>query len=310
MNKVQETMLEQYKNLLGYQNRPDFLDKYLQAPSLLRLKKVGYFCGMDYASKAIYDFPEKISRYDHSLTVSLITWKLSKNKKMTLAGLFHDIATPCFAHAIDYMNKDYVKQESTEEKTEEILRQDAYLKQCLKEDEIAIEDIINFKQYSLVDLERPKLCADRLDGIILNGLYWLKSLTMDEVKKIIEDLTVYENEQGIPEIGLKTAKTTKLVVEINTKFDCYCHTKEDTFMMEFLGKITKKGIMHRIISYEDLFVQNEEQLMQQLKQEGNIDLQQDIQLFEQITTDQVPEIEMPEIKCRNLSPICNMQRWI
>lgn len=82
------TKLEQYKNLLGYQNRPEFLEKYLQTPSLLRLKKVGYFCGMDYASKAIFNFPERISRYDHSLTVSLITWKLSQDQKMTLAGLF------------------------------------------------------------------------------------------------------------------------------------------------------------------------------------------------------------------------------
>lgn len=264
---------------------------------------------MDYASKAIYDFPEKISRYDHSLTVSLITWNLSKDKKMTIAGLFHDIATPCFAHAIDYMNKDYVKQESTEEKTEEILRQDEYLKQCLKEDEIAIEDIINFKQYSLVDLERPKLCADRLDGIILNGLYWLKSLTMDEVKQIVEDLTVYENEQGIPEIGLATKKTAQLVVEINAEFDRYCHMKEDTFMMGFLGEITKKGINQRIITYEDLFIQNEEQVMEQLKQAKDASLQQDIQLFEHITIEQVPDMKLPTIKTRNLSPICNRQRW-
>ena len=33
----------------------------------------------------------------------------------------------------------YVKQENTEEKTEEILRKDTYLAQCLKEDGIAIE---------------------------------------------------------------------------------------------------------------------------------------------------------------------------
>lgn len=303
------TKLEQYKNLLGYQNRPEFLEKYLQTPSLLRLKKVGYFCGMDYASKAIFNFPERISRYDHSLTVSLITWKLSQDQKMTLAGLFHDIATPCFAHAIDYMNKDYVKQENTEEKTEEILRKDTYLAQCLKEDGIAIEDIINFKQYSLVDLERPKLCADRLDGIILNGLYWMQSLTMEDVARIVEDLTVYPNEQGVPEIGLATEETAKLVVKINHEFDRYCHTKEDTFMMGFLGEITKQGIYQNVITYEDLFVQNEDQVMEQLKQAPNASLQQDTQLFENITIEQVPDIAMPEIKFRNLAPICNCQRW-
>lgn len=120
--------LKYYLEQLDYKNLPDFLIKYLETPSLLRLKKVGYFCGMDYASKDIYDFREYISRHNHSLTVSLLVYKLTKNKKATLAGLFHDIATPCFSHVIDYMNEDYEKQESTEEYTEEILKQDDYLK--------------------------------------------------------------------------------------------------------------------------------------------------------------------------------------
>lgn len=61
---------------------------------------------------------ENITRYDHSLTFALLTWKCTKDKKATLAGMFHDIATPCFSHVIDYMNKDYENQESTEENTE------------------------------------------------------------------------------------------------------------------------------------------------------------------------------------------------
>ena len=38
---------------------PMFLDRYLYTPCLLRLKKVNYFCGMDNASKEIYNFEEK-----------------------------------------------------------------------------------------------------------------------------------------------------------------------------------------------------------------------------------------------------------
>ena len=71
--------LKYYLEQLDYNNIPKFLKKYLQVPSLLRLKKVGYFCGMDYASKDIYNFREYISRYDHSLTVSLIVYKLTED---------------------------------------------------------------------------------------------------------------------------------------------------------------------------------------------------------------------------------------
>ena len=119
-----------YKKLLG--DIPEFLNKYLSLSSIERLKDVGYFCGMDYASKDIYDFGEYVSRYDHSLNVALITWNLTKDKSATLAGLFHDISTPCFAHVIDYMNKDYNKQESTEIYTKDILIKEKNLIRFLK----------------------------------------------------------------------------------------------------------------------------------------------------------------------------------
>ena len=49
-------LLNYYLELLGIQEMPEFLKKYLKIPSLTRLKKIGYFCGMDYASKNIYSF--------------------------------------------------------------------------------------------------------------------------------------------------------------------------------------------------------------------------------------------------------------
>ena len=113
--------LEHYLKELNYYNMPEFLFKYLKSPSLLRLKKVGYFCGMDYASSDIYNFREYISRFDHSLTVSLIVYNLTHDKKATLSGLFHDIATPAFKHCVDFLNGDYMNQESTEELTKVII---------------------------------------------------------------------------------------------------------------------------------------------------------------------------------------------
>lgn len=127
MNKF----LDFYKKLLGYESMPEFLKKYLEVPCLLRLKEIGYFCGMDYASKDIYDFKEKITRYDHSVTTALMTWYLMHDKEMTLAALFHDISTPCFSHVIDYMHKDYSTQEKTEEFTKFLMENDKKLKKYL-----------------------------------------------------------------------------------------------------------------------------------------------------------------------------------
>lgn len=202
---------------------------------------------MDYASKDIYDFREYISGYDHSLTVCLIVYKLTKDKKATLAGLFHDIATPCFSHVIDYMNQDYEKQESIEEYTEHILKSDKYLIECLREDDIDINEIINFKKYSVVDNDRPKVCADRIDGVILTGIGWTKNINKNEISNIVKDMCIFLNENNEDEIVFKSSKVVKKVLEISESIDIYCHSKEDNYMMQLLAKITKLSIEKNIL---------------------------------------------------------------
>ena len=300
---MEESLLEIYLNKLEYSNKPEFLNKYLNVPCLKRLKKICYFCGMDYASKHIYNFKEKITRYDHSLTVALLTWKCTRDKKATLAGLFHDIATPCFSHVIDYMNKDYANQESTEENTEKILKNDTYLRKCLKEDDIEIEDIIDFKQYNIVDNNLHKVCADRLDGVILTGIAWTKNVDYEVIDNIINDIEIYDNE-----IGFKTKSVANKVLEISESIDLYCHSNEDNYMMELLAAITKYGIDNKYITYEDLYVLNEEDLIYRLKSVNDSKLLEYFDKFENITLDEIPSICLPNIKIRSLNPLVQGKR--
>ena len=300
---MENTFLSEYLEILGYYKMPKELEKYLLTPSLVRLKNVGYFCGMDFASKDIYNFEEKISRYDHSLSVALLTWMLTKNIKATIAGLFHDISTPCFSHVIDYMNKDYDKQESTEEKTEEIIKNDKYLLNCLNQDNISVDEIINFKKYSIVDLDRPMLCADRLDGVILTGLFWTKSLDIFEVRDIIDNVIVILNEYGQEEIGFKDKIVAELVLKTSELIDVYCHSKEDNYMMELLAEITKRGLDLNLISYENLFALNEEQIFEIFDISTDERLKQKIDLFRNILISDIPIMDMPYVKIRNLNPI-------
>ena len=300
---MKKSLLEFYLETLEYNEKPEFINKYLNTPSLNRLKKVGYFCGMDYASKNIYDFKEHITRYDHSLTVALLTWKCTKDKKATLAGLFHDIATPCFSHVIDYMNKDYENQESTEEYTEDILKKDTYLSKCLKEDNIKLEDIIKFKQYNIVDNNRPKVCADRLDGVILTGISWTKNIDYKDIKNIVNDIEIYNNE-----IGFKTKNIAKKVLEISESIDIFCHSKEDNYMMELLAGITKYGIDKGYITYEELYIANEEELICKLKKVDDAKLIENFVKFENITKDEIPCISLPKVKIRDLNPLVQGKR--
>ena len=301
-------MYQYYLNKLNKDEIPQFLNKYLECPSLLRLKKIGYFCGMDYASKDIYDFGEYISRFDHSLDVALITWNFTKDKKATLAGLFHDIASPCFSHVVDYMNKDYANQESTEELTEDVINKDKELLRCLKEDNIKKEDIIDFKKYSIVDNNRPKLCADRIDGVILTGLFWTKDLTKDDVDNIINDLTIYKDEEGSLELGFSDYKVAERVMEVSNNIDLYCHSNEDNYMMELLAKLTKYSIDKGYLKYEDLYILNEMDIHNIFNQIDSKEFQELYSIFKNIKGSEVPYQEMPYIKKRDLKLLVNGNR--
>ena len=297
-------------DILEYNKRPQFLDKYLQTPSLLRLKNIGYFCGMDYASKEIYSFNEYISRYDHSLTVALLTWHYTKDEKQTLAGLFHDIATPCFSHVIDYMNKDYENQESTEEYTEKILKEDTYLNECLKQDNILLEDITDFKKYTIVDNDRPKLCTDRLDGLILTALFWPKAININDAKNIIHDTQIVINEEGNQEIGFKSSEIANFVLKVSQTIDIFCHSNEDNYMMELLASITREAIQNKYISYNDLYILNEKELIDILKNCNNKEITKKLIKFMNIKKENIPEISIDNIKARALNPLVNGERLI
>ena len=300
--------LDYYKYLLGINNIPYFLNKYLKCPSLVRLKKVGYFCGMDYASKDIYDFREYISRYDHSLTVALITYRLTKNKKATLAALFHDVATPCFSHVIDYMNKDYAKQESTEEYTEKIMLNDKYLRKCLAKDRININDIIDFKKYTIVDNNRPKVCADRIDGVILTGIGWTKNITLTDIERIVSSMCILQNEDKELEISFNNRVAASRVLEISESIDIICHSNEDNFMMELLAIITKRAIDDKLFSYDELYTLNEDEVYSLISHSSDKELLSLYEKFKNVKLDEIEIVEIPEIKKRDLNPIIQGKR--
>ena len=83
---------------------PEWLHDYINTPAMLRISGTSIDCGCDYT--ALIPKHEWYSNLDHSVGVALIIWNFTKDKKQTLAGLFHDISTPVFKHCIDFMNGD------------------------------------------------------------------------------------------------------------------------------------------------------------------------------------------------------------
>ena len=122
MNKYYDSLNDEVKKYFSIllPEFPEWLLEYIDTPEMERINKISMSCGTDYSK--CFNLRYWYSNLDYSVGVALIIWHFTHDKKQTLAGLFHDIATPVFKHCIDFMNGDSETQESTEEKTSDIIR--------------------------------------------------------------------------------------------------------------------------------------------------------------------------------------------
>ena len=290
---------------------PEWLEKYLLLDIMQRLKGISLLCGMEYGSKHIYHFAFYISRYDHSLSTALITWKLTGCREQTLAALFHDVASPAFSHVIDYMNGDYVDQESTESYTGKVLMNSEELQRCLAEDNIDINNIMDFKEYSVVDLERPCLCADRLDNTIAAGMNWAKVLNTEDAIYMVNHISTCTNENGDREIEFTKSEAAKKFLYVNDVINKLTHSKNDTYMMLLLSDIIKKCIKRGFFTYDDLYTSTESDIVEIIEDNLDYDYQIEALWNEFKSLNSIPDnIKYPEVKNKIVNPLVNKKRLV
>lgn len=231
---------------------PEPILRCMELDGLKRLKEVGMNCGMEYTSFPFYGEMETYSRFEHSVSVSLIVYHFTKDLTQALAGLFHDISTPVFSHVIDFMNQDHIKQENTEALTDEFLRRDTQLVEILKEYNISIDEINDYHKYPIADNNAPRLSADRLE-YTLGSLYHYHLCTIDEIKEYYENLTILTNEEGEVELGFKDELVAISFAKKALQCSYIYSTDEDRYGMETLARILKKALKEGIITQDDLY---------------------------------------------------------
>lgn len=301
--------MDQYKMYQDYLGEcPSWLEPYKELNIIVRLKDISLLCAMEYASKYAYDFLFGVSRYDHSVNTALITWNLTHDKVKTLAALFHDVGAPAFSHVIDYMNGDYVVQESTEEKTAEIMLASMDLRKLLIKDNIDINDILDFKKYSVVDLPRPSLCADRIDNTITLGLTWTKSIDISVIKNIIDEMHLVINEDGKEEIALMSHGIAAYLKVVNDEINKLMHTNSDTYMMMLAARMIKICLDLQLFTYDDLFKFGEKEVIDIILNNLNKSLELEDCWSKFIGIKDIPIIEQPEIKNKIVNPLVRNRR--
>ena len=258
IDSVDKRVLD-YFNVLE-PNFPEWLNDYIETKELLKQRYISVTCGKIYSN--LFEINFFFSSLDHSVAVALIVWHFTHDKKQTLSGLFHDIATPVFKHCVDFLNGDYMTQESTEDLTSKIIGSSKEIMDLLKRDNIKLEEVDDYHIYPVADNDTPKLSADRLEYSLSNALLTNKLLNIDEIKKIYSDIVLGKDEDGTLELSFTSKETALEFVKITSKLSIIYRDDKTRYSMQLIADIIKKLNEDGLITKEDLYNKKESEIIE------------------------------------------------
>lgn len=257
LDTVNKRTLEYFKVLES--DFPEWLWEYINTEALFKQNYISVTCGTIYSD--LFESSYFYSSLDHSIGVALIVWHFTHDKKQTLAGLFHDIATPVFKHCIDFLNGDYMTQESTEDLTTEIISNSSEIMRLLKRDNIKLEEVNDYHKYPIADNDTPMLSADRLEYTLSNALFHYNKLNLQEIEEIYNDIIIQSNENNVSELGFKTLDIAMRFVRAMSKLAIIYFEERTRYSMQFLADIVKKLNEKKLITIDDLYSKKESDII-------------------------------------------------
>ena len=289
---------------------PEWLNDYIGTKELQTQKYISTTCGTIYSN--LFDNNTFYSSLDHSIAVALIVWHFTHDKKQALAGLFHDIATPAFKHCVDFLNGDYLKQESTEELTTEFIEKSNDVLVLLQKDNIRVEEIDNYHIYPIADNDTPKLSADRLEYSLSNALFTYGLLKLDEVKEIYDDIEVQKNEFDEVELGFKTKSIARKFVKVTSEMSVMYRDDKTRFSMQFVADVLKSLKDDEKITIEQLYDLKESDIIKIIENSKYKDVFNKWRTAKTINTSkEKPEnvyFVQEKTKVRYIDPLCRGKR--
>ena len=264
-NKISKFLREYFRILSP--DIPEFLEEYIDTDEMQRIDGTSMNVGVQYSG--LYKLVRDYSNLDHSVGVALIVWHFTKDKKATLAGLFHDIATPTFKHCIDFMNGDYETQESTEERTTDIIKNSKKIMSLLERDGIKLEEINDYKLYPIADNDHPKLSADRLEYNFSGGFSLIDLWTLEDIKKCYDNMFVSKNEDGIDEIVFRDLDVCEFYIEKLSKLWPWWICDKDRCIMQFIADTCKEMNENGYLSINDLYTYSEDYVVDLILNHSN-----------------------------------------
>lgn len=135
----------------------------IACPTFQRLK------GVRQAGPSAFAFPFKtVSRYEHSLGVSVLLDRLGAGRRERVAGLLHDISHTAFSHAVDFVFSS--EEQAHHEELKPVFLERPDIVTALAGLGYVPADFFDDSVYTLLERPLPWLCADRLDYFLRDGM--------------------------------------------------------------------------------------------------------------------------------------------
>lgn len=260
---------------------PEWLLEYINTKEMQRIGTINLSCGTCYSKMCSYKY--WYSNLDHSVGVALIIWHFTHDKKQTLAGLFHDIATPCFKHCIDFLNGDSETQESTEELTETIIANSEDIMTLLNRDNITIKEVSDYHIYPIADNDMPRLSADRFEYTFSSGLTKKRIWELDTIKEMYENISIVKNEDGTSELAFNDSKICEKYIHTISKIWPTWVCDADRTVMQFIADIVKSMNVKGYLSINDLYTLSEEDVLNKIRTCPDEYIRESFEKFEKAT---------------------------
>jgi HD superfamily phosphohydrolase len=141
---------------------PAILD-LIECPTFRRLK------GVRQAGPSTLAYPFKsVTRYEHSLGVYLLLRRLGADRREQVAGLLHDVSHTAFSHAVDFIVASV--EQDHHERLKPLMLDRPDLARALASLGCAPAEFYDDSIYPLLEQPLPRLCADRLDYFLRDGM--------------------------------------------------------------------------------------------------------------------------------------------
>ena len=159
------------------------------------------------------------------------------------------------------MNGDSETQESTEERTTDMIRNSKEIMSLLERDGIKLEEVNDYKIYPIADNDTPKLSADRFEYTFSSGLTFFRVWELDKIRKVYDNIIVAKNEEGIDELVFKDKEVCEEYIHTISRLWPEWVSDKNRTVMQFLADVCKSMNTAGYLTIDDLYTLSENEII-------------------------------------------------